>query len=509
MKTSAELFRLIKSLSKSEKRYFKLISSLQSGEKNYIKLFDVIDKQEEYDEEEIKTIFKKETFIKHLPSEKNHLYGLILKGLRGFHADKSAASIIQEQLRNIELLYDKALYVECAKIVRKAKKIAYDYEKFYFLLDLIDWEKSLTEEEILRGDFKKDLNLLIKEEEECTEKLRNIAEYQKLYSKLNYAFRKGADYRNKEERKIVDEIAKHPLIIGKRTAMSTKAATACYSIKALCAKRDGNTKLPLENFSKVVTIMENNPFIMQELPKRYIKALNGMMIEYTAMGDWDNCSKYIKKMKDLRDRKGFSNMDVQLKLFIFSSNGELVRNLYLGNYKSSINKLIPEILERVEEFGGKVNKEANLLFNYNISATYFGVGDMKMALKYINYVLNSAETGLREDIFSFARLINLIIHYELGNYDLLNYTIKSTKRYITKNQRNYNFENTFLAGIKKLNKVNDPDELRKTFIKFKKDIVGPYKEIGRDYFGFITWIDSKIQQRPYVELVKEQSRQLV
>ena len=86
MKPSHELFRLIKSLSKSEKRFFKLMSSLQSGEKNYIKLFDSIEKQNEYNEDAIKHQFREETFIKHLPSEKNHLYKLILKSLRSFYS---------------------------------------------------------------------------------------------------------------------------------------------------------------------------------------------------------------------------------------------------------------------------------------------------------------------------------------------------------------------------------------------------------------------------------------
>ena len=51
MKPSTELFNLIKSLSKSEKRFFKLSSSLQSGDKNYLKIFDYIEEQNEYDEE--------------------------------------------------------------------------------------------------------------------------------------------------------------------------------------------------------------------------------------------------------------------------------------------------------------------------------------------------------------------------------------------------------------------------------------------------------------------------
>ena len=87
MKPSNELFELIKSLTKSEKRFFKLQSSLQSGDKNYIRLFDTIDKMSEYDEEEVKSAFKGEKFIKHLPSEKNHLYKVILKALRSFYGE--------------------------------------------------------------------------------------------------------------------------------------------------------------------------------------------------------------------------------------------------------------------------------------------------------------------------------------------------------------------------------------------------------------------------------------
>ena len=116
MKPSTELFNLIKSLSKSEKRFFKLSSSLQSGEKNYLKIFDYIEKQKDYDEEKLKDYFKKDTFIKHLPSEKNHLYKLILKSLRSYYSEQDINSIIKQEIKNVEILHKKALYKECKKI---------------------------------------------------------------------------------------------------------------------------------------------------------------------------------------------------------------------------------------------------------------------------------------------------------------------------------------------------------------------------------------------------------
>ena len=54
MTPSDELFKLIKCLTKSEKRFFKLFSSLQSGDKNYLKIYDYLVSVEEYDEYEFK-----------------------------------------------------------------------------------------------------------------------------------------------------------------------------------------------------------------------------------------------------------------------------------------------------------------------------------------------------------------------------------------------------------------------------------------------------------------------
>jgi hypothetical protein len=506
MKPSTELFQLIKSLSKSEKRYFKLASSLQSGEKNYMKLFDAIERQDEYDEPYLKNKFAKETFIKHLPSEKNHLYNLILKSLRGFYADKSAGAILQEQLRNIELLFDKALYKECSKLIRKAKKIAYDYEKYYFLLDLIDWEKILVEEEYSRGNFSKDLNKLVQEESDSLEKLRNMAEYQILYSQINYAIRRGGFTRSKEEKLTVQKISGHHLIKGKNTALTTKAATACYYIKGMCASTEMDVDLAFDNFTKVVKIMEDNPTVMQELPKRYVKALNNLLYVYMDREDWKNCSHTTNKLKGLANKTGFESIDVQLKLFTLSNNTELLSCIVKGDFNQAIEKVIPSILNGLKKYDGKINAEEDMLFYYNISRAYFGAGDFKAALKYINLVLNNKETGLREDVYSFARLLNLLIHYELGNYDLLDYTIKSTKRSVAKNHRNYKFETLFLKDLKKILKVKNTDNLKQNFIDFKDELMevmeDPYEQTANKYFDFTSWLDSKIEKSSFEKIVK-------
>lgn len=504
MKPSKELFYLIKSLTKSEKRYFKLMSSLQIGDKNYMKLFESIDAQKEYNEELVKLHLKEEKFIKHLPSEKNHLYKLILKSLRGFHSDNSAASIIQEQLRNIELLFNKALYTECFKNIKRTKELAYKFEKFYFLLDLINWEKKLIEEAFLDVKHKVSMDKLIDEESLCIEKLKNIAEFQKLYSRLSFVLRKDGYTRNIVGKKEIDKIANHPLIVNNNTAFSLKATITCYSIKGLCAVTIQDYNTSFTNFSKVRQLIEENPPIMRELPKRYIRALNNVMYTYMSKKDWEKTHLLIEKMKKLTSKPGFESMDLQLKLFTIPYNAELNAYISKGDYSYTIKNVVPKILEKLNYFQGKINKEEEMLLYYNISRVYFFTEDLKNALRYLNLVLNENKPGLRDDVYSFARLVNLIIHYELNNFDLLEYNIKSTKRFLIISRRDFKFETVFINEMSKLTKIKNEDRLGNQLVGFRNNLIkvleDPSERVALDYFDFINWLDSKIANQTFAQL---------
>ena len=510
MKPSDELFKLIKSLSKSEKRFFKLSSSLQSGDKNYLKLFDAIEVQNEYDEESIKRSFKKETFIKHLPSEKNHLYKLVLKSLRSYHADISMSSQLQEEIKNIEILFRKALYRECGKLIKKAKKLAYTHEKFYYAFELIHWEKMLLEEEYLSGNFDRDLDFLIREEQTVIEKLRNLAEYRILYSKINYVYRKGGIARDERELELVEEITNHPLIMGKDTAISRRAAAICYYIQGLGAIFKQDFKLSFEKFSKVVSIFEENPVLIQDIPKQYIRSLNNLLFCHIDNRNFDAFFEMVNKMRALKDQPGFNSVDIQVKLFTSTYNAELLAYDAMVEYDKGL-EIIADILDAIERFEGKMSKEEELLFYYNIAYTYFGAGDIRNALRWLNKIINDNEQNLRQDMYSFTRLFNLIIHFELGNFDLLDYIIKSTLRFYVKRKRElgreYKFETVFLKHMKKASKTTDrPEKLKAVFIDLKTEIeevlTEEYERAALAYFDFSAWIDSRIAGISFAEARK-------
>lgn len=506
MKPSNELFKLIKSLSKSEKRFFKLSSALQSGEKNYLKIFDFIERMEGYDEDHLKDEFADETFIKHLPSEKNHLYRLILKSLRVFYSEQSASSVLKQELKNVEILYNKALYKECSKFVQRAKVIAQENEEFYYWYELISWEKRLLESAYEEGEFHMDLDKIVEEEEEVISKLRNLAEYQIIYSKINMIFRSGGFTRNEQERAIVDGIADYHLIKGKNTALSTRATSMCYYIKGLCAATNRNYEDSFQFFNRTRTVLDNNPKIKEDLGQRYVATLAHLSRCYLEAGDFNRCEQSIEELRALEGSKGFSSTDISVRIFTLTTNLEFALRHARGEFAKAAT-MIPELEKRRSELEDSIPKEQNVLFRYNVAYTYFGLGDYKRSLATLNEVLNDNEQHLRQDIYSFARIFNLILHFELENYDFLDYVIKSTNRYLSKHEKDYEIESVFIKYLRKLSKASGVTAQMEIFQKMKEEVdplmQNPQERIILEYFNITAWINSKLTRTDFSTAIRE------
>lgn len=479
-------------------------SSLQTGEKNYLKIFDAVDKQKEYDEEALKKMFAKETFVKHFPSEKNHLYKLILKSLRSYHADNSVSSVLKQEIKNIEILYKKALFKECNKFLHRAKKIAAENERFYYLYQLLSWEKMLLEEAYEAGEFTKDLDALIDEESEVLEKLRNLAAYSVLYSKINYVFRSGGYVRSDEEHNMVEEISEHPLIKGKNTALSKRAASICYYTQGFCysAKRDHKTSFA--KFTRALEILDENPLIKKDLPKRYTRTLSSLIDCLIDMGRYEEAEDQIVMLRALPKQKGFDSFDLKVKVFTASNLAELRLLDRTGQHEEAMKKVV-DVLRGMDDLEDNINKEEEIEFYFSLACVHFGAGLINKALFWINKVLNDNENTLRQDIYSIARLFNLVVHYELGNYDLLEYIIKSTHRYLNRKQRAYNVELVLLDHIKKLARITDEVATREQFAALDKELKKLFKDPNENvvlkYFDFSSWIESKLNEKSFSEVV--------
>ncbi|MCB0637661.1 MAG: hypothetical protein KDC54_13620, partial [Lewinella sp.] len=122
MRGKTDLYDLIHSLSKTEKRYFTL-DAQKSGKRTsrYLELFKVINQQEAYDEDSLK-----KKFGSRLADDKTRLYEAILRSMRDYRSAKSYAARIKEMLLDAKFLYERGLYEQCEDRLRLAKELAYE-----------------------------------------------------------------------------------------------------------------------------------------------------------------------------------------------------------------------------------------------------------------------------------------------------------------------------------------------------------------------------------------------
>ena len=137
-----------------------------------------------------------------------------------------------------------------------------------------------------------------------------------------------------------------------------------------------------------------------------------------------------------------------------------------------------------------------------------GAGDYKMALRFINDVLNDNEKMLRQDIYSFSRIFNLVIHFELNNHDFLEYDMKSTARYLNKHEKDYEVEKLFMKEMRALARLNNDADQKKVFVDFSNKLE-KLLEIDREnvileYFDLRSWLRSKIEAITFSRAIGEQ-----
>lgn len=133
------------------------------------------------------------------------------------------------------------------------------------------------------------------------------------------------------------------------------------------------------------------------------------------------------------------------------------------------------------------------------------------ALDWLNKILNNKEVADFDYLYAAAKIFNLILHYELGNIVLLDYIVRSTYRYLKQRARLYRFEKLLLQFIKnKAPKITDRASLKSALKKIKEEFIAiTVEEKERkvlEYFDFIAWLDSKLQDRPFADIIREKHR---
>lgn len=503
-----QLFNLIKTLSKGEKRFFKLYTSRlgdNAGSKKFIVLFDAIDKQKEYDE--IKILKKHKTLNpKQLPNLKTHLYYQLLKSTRLCNSNNLRSIKIMELIEYARLLYSKCLYRECVKMIDKAKQLAVKYDQSIFLLEILELEKMVLPKTVDAGNDER-VNNIINETIKITESIRNINLFSNLSIKLDSFYKQLGFVNNKQDLEKVVAFFNDNLPSYRLRDLSFQEKLYLYKSFAGYYFFIQDFKTGYAYATKWVTLFEDEPQMKYLKPELYIKALNSLLAAQNKLFRYQEFTETLKKLVAIKRDKEF-NLTENLNLNLFKAIyiHEINRHFLLGEFKSG-TRIVAALQHELNKFISKLDKHSVLLLYYKIACLYVGSSNHRTALTWLNKITNEREIALREDLHSFARILSLICHYELGNDYLVESYIKSTYRYFIKKGNLSLYQKYILDFLRKLLMEQEIRHVKKRFIVLKEQMESlknnRFEKRAFLYFDIISWLESKIENRVVQELIKE------
>ncbi|MEY3687323.1 MAG: hypothetical protein RIR84_164, partial [Bacteroidota bacterium] len=383
-----ELFHLIKTLEKGEKRNFKLYVSrnISSDELKIITLFDAIDKLDQYDEE---VILKKNPSIQkqQLSNLKSHLYKQILSSLRLIRNDQSVDMQLHEMLDHARILYNKGLYHQSLKMLQKIKELAGEYNQMTFGVQALFFEKKIESLHITRS-FNDRAELLSKEMDDVSNRLSMVGKLSNLALQLYGWYIRNGHVRDE------NDIASIKAFYQSNMPVDAGECSGFYE-KLYLSQSQAWYGFILQDMlsyykhcAKWIDLFDKAPHMIRVEPQQYIKGMHNLLNAHFMLRNDKKFEQDLEKFENFcNSKEGEANINNRVQGFVYLYLAKINQQILKGNFSEGV-KLVPLIEEKIAEYEVQLDKHRTLVFYYKIACLYFGLGDFEKAVEYLNKIIH-------------------------------------------------------------------------------------------------------------------------
>jgi tetratricopeptide (TPR) repeat protein len=502
---SDELFQLIKTLDKGEKRNFKLYMGKHAGSEDMkiVRLFDALERLEFYDED---AILKKNPSIqkKQLSNLKAHLYSKILGSLRLIRNDLSVDIQLHEQLDHARILYNKGLYVQSLKLLQKIKELAKSHNQITHSVQALFLEKKIEALHITRS-FEDKAEVLSLEVNELNNRLTVVGSLSNLALQLYGWYIKNGHARDEREKAELIEF------FNRNLPEHAHEYTGFYE-KLYFHQSQAWYGFILQDFlsyykhcQRWVDLFDKDPRMAKVESQHYIKGMHNLLNAHFMLRNYKKFSTEIERFENFfHSDVGTATINARVQSFVYLYLAKINWHFMAGTFSEGL-KLVPEIESHLKEFDWQLDRHRILMFYYKIACLFFGCANYDKAIEYLNKIIH-LKADLRTDLQCYARLLHLISHYELGNDAILDSQVKSVYRFMSNMKRLSTVESEIFSFLK-LSLTMGRGEMRQGFLRLYKKL----KQLENNnlesrsfiYLDILSWLQSKIKNTPVEQVIAE------
>jgi len=486
------LHTLIKSLSKTEKRYFRWGNPWKPGDKIYGDLYDLIEKDGDsvQDTKDKLRIAYPDAVLE--PAYK-HLYKMLMRSLRNYEADKSVENKLINLIGNVKILFNKGIFELCFSEIEKGKKLAIGYEKFdYYILFARLELQYLSVLEFPNIDEP----ALIQKQNKLMEILNQetfLFRHASLYEILTLRHHKQGIVRSEIERtQLNDLLLKEYQVTSTRKYPSFDSDKLHLHFQSTFFLMTGSPNQSLKIFKELNLLFQERKNLWADSPVSYIYLLHGILTDLYLTEKYEDMGYYLQELKSVNPNSDSLNTLQQKLIFLHQ----------LGMYIGHSNHLEAQAITTAYENGlfsdkGNVHSNTSAIIHFRMIELNFILTDYSKSLQLVNIIVNSKGPFLSSQLYALGRLLHMLIHLELKNEDYLYYEVKSVERKLKSGKKLFTLEKITIQFLKKWVNGKDLDTALKTYEKQLEELEkNKYENHLLRQFPFRKWVVSRISKKP-------------
>lgn len=442
---------LIQGLTGNEKRFFKLFAQNGIGRKNrnYLQLFDLLAAMDHYDRDTLQEQLLGTPIYGYLNSTKSRLGELILKSLRIKEEKKNINGQLKARLANIDLLLGRNLFAYAAIKINQSRKLAAEYERYKYQLELLDAEIKLFVQQ-KTGDHLRFFEEHHQEREICLDLLYQKSTLEAIHARIRTVSKQITYvHSNASTLDPVARIMQHPLLQSAPSSDSLLTHSLHQNCWGIYYLRIGEYDSAFKVYKPLMKRWEKKIKMRASDSDLYLGIVNNYLS--SIIFSLDHSTDFLKSIRGLRKLEGLSPNE-QLKLQRISYLHEFNYQMNYGTYDQG-KSLSEEISSWMTTHHAWLPPNRVLHFELNMSVFFFAFGDFQRSNTHLKNIIHHPGRAEREDIRDFAPLLRLLVQYELGNLGESADMIRSADRNLKRGDKLQEYEQALLWYIRAIQRV--------------------------------------------------------
>lgn len=502
MLKSESLIQLVNSLAKQEKKEFSIYTS-NKEEKDYIILFRLIDEKKITDSDELKRRFLKERPASSFNTVVVYLFDLLIEILTKLRAEQDSYYMLFNELLHARVLYEKSMYSECFHVLKKVKEKAVYYENHFALLVAQRLELNyLLTQDFGDMDEKKLLNRQYKMKN-TLKSIGQLNEQSSLHELLKYRMiNKGVSRSLGETQQLDDLVTSEISIVASAGVENFEIKKNHQLFQANYFMMVGDYRAAFHSFVELNKLFEENTHLWHNPPVYYLMTVEGMLESLRIMHNYEGMNYFIEKLEKLSSASSSFLLNVAYVIFIYRLSSFIDR----GEFKKADEWIAENQASLIDKMGLLKDQQQAVMLLY-IALTHLSNREFRKAKKKL--ALTAGRGHLySHSLFRTIRLMNLMIHYELGDIDYIQSETRSIKREMSKNKElNLKVEQFLLKFLNYSFVVDNKKTRMEVWENMKEEVHALYMDKYENQilrkFDFVAWIESKILEVPLSDILKK------